>query len=266
MKKELNRPIDLSKVIGYLEELIYKDEITEVLRILDNLPAEYREKTPKELIFLKKKVAAMTMTPFKYTLGDLDKPEHPDTAVQVLEHTLRGKLIQEQVRELNNNGIEPYIVDHGPGTYWLPIGLAQMGYKFTYTPLYLKHSSFIEAKPAFSDQLRPPLNCPVDKVPEGTIFVATETIEHHFETHEITANHARFALNADFVHVSTPRFCFDSNFPHWTDKKELGHVKTYSPPELFSEVAFKLFPEYHWELIDSEIMHMVGRRKMDIEI
>ncbi len=236
----------LKPFIECAEELLRADETERALWLLDNLPAYYRDNTPQEILDLKLEVIKRIATPTLYANGDIEdiidlKDGHG------MGESLRGLFLKKEVKWFNDQGLTPHIVDYGPGEYWLPIILHNADLKFSYQPIYLNvraHSSILQ----FLLDLAPRQ----DGAPN--IFVACEIIEHLWNEQDIKTEMLSHGGFADVIHISTPCYTFDTQCKDWKEKKDLGHLRAYTPVE-FSRKLSEIFREYKQFYIYSQIMH-----------
>lgn len=237
--------------------LVAADEPMRAIELLKQLPGYYRDNPPKEALDLIAKIHALLATPHFYMNNEPDKLVRVDMAEATVNQTLRGKLIDQDVKAYNDKKVTPHIVDLGPGEYWLPIGLSRLGRHFTYQAIGLCSDAKEEAKKHLIGHLvdaKPAHNPP-------TIFVACEIIEHLHNESDILVEFMRARAEAEIIHVSTPKYTFDTRQSQidWEKKGDLGHLRTYTPRE-FEMVVCKMFPDYNWGYCDSQIMHLRGHK------
>lgn len=246
---QLGGPIENFRLDAFLtaiNELIRCDETIRALWLLDNLPAYYRDNKPPEIIDLKNELLKRIATPRFYANGDFDCQIDPDDKCG-MKNTLRGFLIRQDVKHLNDRGLIPHIYDLGPGPYHLPIILKNDGLKFTYKSIELNNKSLEFAMPYIGDFIKEPTDEQIK------IFVATELIEHLPREEEIKTEMLTECWLADIVHVSTPRYTFDVRDIDWRTK-DIGHLRCYTPDEMVSLMK-KIFPEYDGLYFNSMILH-----------
>lgn len=162
----------------------------------------------------------------------------------------RGPLVKEKVKELNEKGITPHIVEIGPAQYWLPHGLNKYKLNYTYHPLTLNLQ-------ALASQ-------PIDLYKLATkgefnILVCFEVIEHLYYEQDIYLQvkqyEASHGLKFDLIMISTPKHTFLGG--QETLDREIEHVRTYSSRDLVN-YGVKNWPEYKWNLYDHDMMVIVG--------
>lgn len=238
------------------ETLARADEPERALAILENLPAYYREHLPAEVLQLRHEILFSLITPHGYATVDFDSDIGVEKSVQCVKNLLRGRKVLEQVEAFNKDGKVPHIVDVGPGEYWLPIGLYQLGFRFTYHDVSLLQRTAKQAR-----ELLPP-ELFKDAYPDAPkIFVAYELIEHLPQPRELAVEMVRHCGRpADYIFISTPMYTFHA--PLDKDWKKLygqAHLRAYTPQEFFTAVS-SVFPGYSWELESDQIMVLKGTK------
>lgn len=251
-------PIDdqgLKDCVNYAWYLVAKDEISMAEQVLLKLPGFYRDHPPEIVMKMREKIRQFKMTIHDYAMApddvNLVSPEH---ALKVCQGVLRGAIILKNVKDLNEAGQVPHIVEMGPGEFWLPLGLKGLGCQFTYQTFFLHKNAYDKAKPHLEEML--------SDVPKGpVIYVACEILEHLHDIHEIPQTLLKTGHDAQFIHLSTPLYTFSGACPNWDEpsKRGLGgHLRTYTPDE-FKAVARELFPAYNWvDYTQHEVMSLVG--------
>ena len=241
------------------------DEPMRALKMLDMVPAFYRDNPIPEMKATEKEIYQKLATPHFYSQNIWDKI--PDDIAErgqwTLKGTMRGLLIHEDVKKMNAEGLKPHIIDLGPGEYWLPYGLEAEKCDFTYEGLGLQNHAYIQAKKDLEHvwlEAQGQINRPV-------IFIACELIEHLHHEADIKTDLLRTGATPSIIHISTPRYTFDGRHERleWRSKGDLGHLRTYTPRE-FMETVAKMFPEYQWAFADGVIMHMKGTLKNGVVI
>lgn len=248
---------DLELCQRYVEMLINNDEVERALMVLDNVPAKYREYIPEPLAKLRSDILAAMTTAHAYMSSDLDSNVRPETAVANLRFNVRGRLIETEVRKYNEMGHSPHIVDVGPGEYWIPLALKELGLKFLYWDVAMDQKTQAIAHPLLSGHRSP---WPDDSVSRPRIFLGLEIIEHLPEPRDLAVECLRHCGGwPDRVHLSTPLFCYDDADKDWRKPCGLPHLRAYTPGE-FVETAKKIFPGYQWQLYADRIMSLRGLR------
>lgn len=232
------------------KELIRFDEVERALVLLEQMPAPYRDNPFPEIEALKRDIKAALITPHAYMTASLDQDVTIEGARNNVLYMLRGKIL---VKEMDNlKGKHPHIVDVGPGEYWAPLGLNELGYKFSYYPVAMDTIARAKATPLL-------MGIPAQRQ-EGapTVFVAHEIIEHLPSTQDLVIEALRHCGGwPDYVHLSTPCYTYDVQEKNWNRPNGLPHLRAYTPNEFIAE-ARKLFPGYNWEWKADQIQSLRG--------
>lgn len=238
--------------------LVAADEPLRALKLLENLPAAYRDFPPPEVTAHKRKIMAQLATPNFYVYNP-DHTADPKEYVAKADSVLRWRLIKQDVESYNAKGIHPHIIDVGPGEYWLPICLSYIGLNFTYNDVGLSPECKVRSLNRFIRHVQP--KTPTDR---PVILVACEIIEHLHHEEDILAECMRLNAEPDIVHVSTPKYTFDTRKERldWERFGTLGHLRTYTLTELF-QVVVKMFPGYEYGLSDSKILHVRASKPIE---
>lgn len=227
------------------------DEPERALKLLDNLPGYYRDFPPDEIKALKLDIQKALLTPHAYASVDHDSEVGRHT--ELMEGTNRGAWVKQSVEQYNELRRVPHVVDMGPGEYWLPIGLFNRSYRFTYHDIALLQRTGRQARetvPGYVWQPNPKDDQPI-------IFVAFELIEHLADVQEIALEAARHCGRLpDKVFLSTPLYTYAEQ-KDW--RKCQPHRRTYTPAE-FIYAAHSLFQGYKWELQTDALMTLKGER------
>lgn len=254
----------------YVEMLVRHDELERALYVLDNIPADYRMNVPANLRKLRGDLLCAMVTPHHYTTSVGDDVEefndkHEITKENVsyyLETLLRTRLVRDQVKNYNDAGVTPHLIDFGPGHFLLPRALLSAGFKFTYWDVGLNH----KAKQQTREELLPVLDAWAS-LRHPTIFLGLEVIEHlHNEMDlavEAVGNCKRWP---EMVMLSTPYCTYRvmKEDEEWRTMP-LEHLRAYTPLE-FGDKAAQIFPGYSWTLWTNstdphiEPMSLVGTR------
>ncbi len=234
-------------------ELVRGDEVILALRLLEGLPAFYRDFPPKEILDLRNQIMTRIATPMFYAREEKTQ----DTSMKDLlwmKKTTRGQLIIKDVKAFNDNNLNPHILDYGPGEFYVPEILFDEGHYFTYNPVTITPQSsakFFDDKPHFRGD---------PDIDDPSIFFACEIIEHLWQESELKTVMLSYCGLADVIHVSTPKYTFDGR-SKWSEMREdLGHLRAYTPNEFVNKIAL-MFPEYLWQFFDNQILHMRLIRK-----
>lgn len=247
----LGEPRDFSAqpFIAAAEQLMRADESERALAVLENLPAYYRDHAPSEVLEMRRAIMESLLTPHAYASVDFDSEVGRD----VLEVLLRGRMVKATLDQIDK---PVHIVEMGPGEYWLPIGLYNRGYQFTYQDISLLQRTGRQARAIVPGVWRSN-GPPQPEVPR--IFVAFELIEHLADPREIAIEAARHCGTPDYVFLSTPLYTFDTK-PDWRKLNGQPHLRAYTPRE-FINTACEIFPGYKWELEADQIMVLKGSRQ-----
>jgi hypothetical protein len=234
-----------------VEVYVQADEPERGLWVLDNLPSWYRDNPPPRLKKLKKEILSALITPRGYMQSNLDDHVRVGEAAKyTLEGLLRGKLIIEAVKKQNEKGITPHVIDMGPGEYFIPNGLKELGCSFTYEDIGMDQCT----RAATQDLVR------TKATHEYTIFVANELIEHLASPLDMAIEAHTHSNRLDEIHLSTPLYTFDTQYKEWRKPNGLPHLRTYTPTE-FIAAAVSVFPGYAWELTnDGDLQSLVGKK------
>lgn len=217
------------------------DELEFAKEMLKRVPAFYRDHPTLNLIKMRDDLDKQTWTAAQYK-GIYDGTQITE------EHTaaywpLRARLVEEQVKLLNDKGVKPNIMEYAPGSLWLAYGLRHKGLSFTYEHISLDH---------VKDDFERPVN------PEFNIFCAFEIIEHLSDETDIYKNYLKFNKRADLVFISTPLYTFAGGMDDW-ENRPLGHLRTYTPKELVRVVS-EMFHGYEWGVAHDNTIVLMGKR------
>lgn len=232
--------------LSVVEMLISSDEVERAFRMLGNMPAYYRDFPPARALEIERSLHRQLFTPTQYAMADrdghgLDK----DTIGQYWPG--RAQVLGAKIKELNDQGIKPNLMEIGPGTFWLPYSLRLKKLDFTYEYQSLTHREL--------DPL------PFDKPPEKSgvnIFVAFELIEHLSNENEIFQAYLKFNKDAKHVLLSTPLYTWGGGMKEWRDNA-LGHLRTYTPKE-FMDKAQEMFVGFDWTCVADDTIILCGGR------
>lgn len=241
------------KVTPFLEaanSLVASDEPERALHLLDNLPGYYRDNPPFEITKLKHEIYKALMGAREYISNPMDDAIDIDRAVVSTNGLVRGYTTLNDIKEANEKGITPHIVDMGPGEFWLPIGLKHLGVKFTYEPIALQKSVETKALAMLDDVVASGASKP------NKWFLAYEVIEHLPRETEVLSEYLKHGGDFERVYISTPKYTYGGGCWNWRGGW-VPHFRTYTPKELI-EIAMKMFREYTWTYYDNEVMLIKG--------
>lgn len=234
------------------QELIRFDEVERALTLLNQLPAIYRDNPIAEIETLKTKIKRALVTPHAYMSAALDQDVDPEHAQRNIRWLLRGRILEEEIKQLNAQGKTPHLVDVGPGEYWAPLGLDAWGYKFSYKAVAMDRVAALKAEEHLAKI--------TDKRKDGepTVFIAQEIIEHLPSPQDLVTEALRYCDGwPDYVHISTPCYTFSCGPKDWDKLCGLPHLRAYTPTEFVREVT-TLFPGYKWEFKTDAIQSLRG--------
>lgn len=226
-------------------QLVMHDEIERAVHLLENLPGRYRDFVPKEVVDLRNQIIKDLMNAPDYIDNPYDDMVSFDRGKASVNTTLRGTVILQDVRKMNDEGKVPHIVDMGPGEYWLPLGLKAHAVAFTYYAFSMQPRVEAKAKELLGDIFRD-VGYGGD---QPKLFVANEIIEHLWDEREIYQNFLKCGGDADLVYVSTPMYTFGPGAPNWRNT-QLGHLRTYTPKE-FSTIVTDMFRNYQFTFMNA---------------
>jgi len=250
---------NLGDLLNYAETLIKSDELEKAEWLLyHGMPGYYRDHPPEKVMALREKLYKFLMNVADYANAPDDiRMVSKEQGVNGVTYLLRGQLILKSVKEYNEKGITPHLFEMGPGEFWLPIGLIEMGCKFTYQASFLSVKAFEKAKEYLQDVL-------IDKPPTDRphIFVACEIIEHLRSEKEIVHCMHKNGITPKEFHISTPMYTFAQGAINWdadSNKGLGGHLRTYTPHEFISVVS-AMFQGYSLEYYPNAVQSIVGKK------
>jgi hypothetical protein len=246
------KDFDLNCFLKAAEELLRADETIRALNLLDNLPAYYRQNIPPEVQALKREIMSRIATASFYATSSDYELSAPEDSHIYAANTLRGQLLLHDIKALNSRDLMPHLLDLAPGEYAFVRMLQHNQCLFSYQASYVNHPSYQHYKKHFEerelDYLRQDNNI------RPTVYFCGEIIEHLWQEEEIRYEMERKIGLADIIHISTPNMAFDYECTDWRSKGDLGHLRTYTPNE-FAIKIIKMFPEYHVQILLSQILH-----------
>ncbi len=223
-----------------VDGMINADEVLTALRMLDTMPAYYRDNPYPPAVRMRERLHRQLFTPIQYKgLYKNIEITKEDTATH---WPLRARLLEDEVKKLNGYDKTPLIMELAPGSMWLREGLKHKNRDFNYQHLSL------------DDEY---LECPAQI--DNVIFCAFELIEHLHCEDEIYQNYLKFDRPADIVMFSTPLYTYAGGMDNWQDR-QLGHLRTYTPGELHKAVA-KNFQGFEWSIAIDDTIVLTGRKK-----
>lgn len=247
---------NLDPWLDVANQLVEADEASRALLLLNNLPAYYRDNTPMEVRDLRSLIMGKVTLPHDLLGDSREIPKSDKWSQQYMNSTMRGVQLKKLVSDYNAEGIEPHLIDMGPGDYTFPIGMAVECLKFTYQSHTLNRDAEIEAARRLGFRYGP---CPNPDSPR--IFIAFEIIEHLHHVDEIRQMFDRFSRpKPKHVMLSTPKYTFAEGTPNWKTEG-IHHLRAYTPKE-FADECIRMFPEYTFAFADDPVMVLIGKLKV----
>lgn len=246
-------------IVEYAQILIDHDEVERALLALENIPAYYRDNVPEIITNFKNRILKGIYTARTYIKDPGDMNVRETGNKNTLLGTLRGIIISQEVRRYNALNITPHVIDYGPGDYFIPLGLQEVGLKFSYQDIGINEVAKSLVEPLLK-------NIPRQKEASSpSIFIANEIIEHLSSTNDILIECIK--ANSEMperVHLSTPHYTYDLDIKV-IEQRGLPHLRAYTPNEFIAE-AKKLFYNYNWQLsVGGKIMSLRGCRPDKID-
>ena len=240
----------LQRLLDHADYIVSQDETELALKALELVPGRFRDEPPQKLLDMRRDIQAAIETAYDLMKDSREMPKTVGHSVAFLQGTARGQLLRDELKKANDAGINPHIVDMGPGDFCFAIGLSELGHRFSYEGLTLNLKAYEEVKKVF---LR---NHLIQFADAPVWFVAYEIIEHLSDINEIMGAQARYAPKAEKIFLSTPKYTYGRGTPEWR-KRGIHHRRTYTPGE-FYRAAISLFPGRQWSYVDNEVMCLFG--------
>lgn len=263
---EIGKPLffDLEVYKQAVIGMIRADELQFALTMLDNLPGYYRDLPPAW-------VAEIRATIYRQTYDSIEYATDDDEANCTREfgeaqwtngymHP-RAEIIAKLVREINGQGMVPWLYDLGASHGNLPLGLLQEKLEFTYCGVGMNHRILQKVKGWVGSKWR---NTPLadqanPKAGQNlSILYNTEVIEHMMNPLDAVHSSHKPGIDWHYILLSVPMYTLGGGLPDW-DTRRMGHVRTWTPRE-FADFADKHWPGYKWEMTLSHSMVIVGKR------
>ena len=229
-----------------VESLICSDEVERALHMLEKCaPAWYRQYPTPRMLEIKESLHRQLFTPSQYAMADRDA-HNLDVNTIAQYWPGRAQVLGNKIRDLNEQGVRPNIMEIGPGSFWLPYSLRLKKLDFTY-----EYQSLTQWEMS-------PL--PFDKPTKAdgvNVFVGYELIEHLSNEWEIYQAYLKFNKKAEYVFLSTPLFTHSAVSPNWRENA-LGHLRAYCPSE-FLDVAKGMFTGRNWEMYSDDTIVLCGK-------
>ena len=186
------------------------------------------------------------ITDEEYAFAEVEpETQHLTDQTWAIPDHYRFHIVDQIVKQYNEQGKAPHVIDFGPASYVLLHGLRLQGRKFTYKPITFQ-----------------PLSCkPIEhrdraEFDQPVIYVCCEVIEHLWQEDLVYQYAVKHAFECDMIVLSTPKHTFGGGVDH-RRSKYMGHLRTYTPSE-FSGFAQKHWPLHAWTYLDSPQMVLVG--------
>lgn len=248
------REYDIECVLKNAEQLVLHDETELAIKVLNALPAYYRDHLPQRILDMRRDIKSKIFTISDYALNPDDGVDLRIDFVQRCLALKRGNVIYQELLKANANGVIPHIVDFGPGEYWMALGLNRMNLKFTYHPIGIQPDAALAAK-----QELEAVWATRDIKERPNWFVAYEIIEHLHYVDELRDQYDRIKGDVTKVFLSTPMYTFAEGNPTWRERG-IPHLRAYTPQEFYAE-SMRLFKEYKFEFIPDAVMVCVGSKE-----
>lgn len=257
---ELGKPahFDVDMYLDCVDQMVSSDEVLAAYKMLEIMPAYYREHVPERAKQLKLDLDAAVVGVSDYQ-ADHTEIIGPDDVTRIADkfETLfchpRAGLTLDLILNLNSIGIEPHITELGPADYWLPAGLKRHRAEFSYSAATINSDSLKSAKNALKE-----IKWSDRQDGQTEMFCCFETIEHMVNPEEIKP----WGIGADYILLSTPLYTMGGGMKHWRGNR-LGHLRTWTPKEL-REFAEKLWPNYLWQIQIDFSMVLIGARQTHV--
>jgi hypothetical protein len=118
--------IDCAKI------LVEADETELAIRVLNSLPAYYRENIPEDIDKLKNLIQERITMAYDLLSDHRELPKSDEWSAHFLNNTERGLQLKKLVTDYNSADISPHIVDMGPGDFTFVIGMKSEDLSFSY--------------------------------------------------------------------------------------------------------------------------------------
>ncbi len=243
--------------IAAIEQMIRADEIQIALKMLDMIPAWYRQNKPIELSEIKKKLYRQCYDIFLYGNDDDEASQTRETCESQWLGPYcypRAEIITQAVKKLNSEGKTPWIVDLSCSHGNCPIGLIKAGAEFKYLGKSMNYRAASKIRGWIGDvwQEKPCIG-------QEKILVCTEALEHAWRPEDIVLAAMKLGLDYDQIFLSTPLGCLGGGLPNW-ESRPLGHVRGWNEQE-FLEFADKGFPGFSWQIYRAYSMVLHGKKR-----
>jgi hypothetical protein len=260
-RANLGRPLyfDLKAHIAATESLIRSDEIMLAFKLLDMVPAWYREpgNYPPELTEIRQTLCRNLYDTFEYA-ADPDEAgwSEADASQQFgTAYTYpRAEILLQTVRAYNEQGLRPWVFELSTSHGLLPLGLKREGVDFRFAAKNINQPALVKLKGWLGNLWQ---EAPEPGQP--TVFVFCEALEHAYREEDLRQSYYKLGLDFDVIILSVPLGCLGGGLPNWRDRR-LGHVRGYTRKEFF-DLADSYFPGREWEMCPEFSMVLKGVRK-----
>lgn len=241
----------LPALLEHAEYLVTQDETELALKVLEMVPAVYRDKKIIEIENLKSLIHSKILNLMDLSADQRDMPKNPSHSLAFLNGTLRGRLLRDAVTEANKNHISPHLIDFGPGDYCFPIAMNTLGLQFTYSAITLNKTAEVAAAEILGSQYKP-----LDYTSSNSWFIAYEIIEHLSQPRDMLQFYHMITIPPKKIFLSTPKYCFGPGTVNWKTEG-IHHLRAYTPSEFIIAVQ-TLFGSKNWTFHDDPVMCIVG--------
>ena len=258
--REIGKPLyfDLAAHVACVESLIKSDEIEMALKLIQMVPAWYQEpgNFPPELTRIRETVFQNLYDASTY---GCDSDEASMTREVASEQSRNGYMVPrfditlQRIKELNADGVTPWVYELGVSHGNLPIGLIDAKARFEYLGRGINWRIVDKVRSWACDVWQ-------DKPAPGqrTIFVCFESLEHMLNEQDLEAGARKVGVQFDEILLSVPWGCLGGGLPNY-DSRPLGHVRGYSRAS-FLAVADRYFPGYKWTMFTSHSIVLHGQK------
>lgn len=239
-------------LIAHADYLMTQDETDLALKVLEMVPAYDREHLHPEIEAFKSQILSQILMPSELYLCTGELPKKEAYYLNFLEHTARGWVLKEHLKNANSISVIPHLIDFGPGDYSIPLALHYLGYKFTY-----ESSTFQKQAQEIAHQILGEKTVIIPLSDEKWL-IAYEIIEHLADVSEIRQIADRNGTMKK-IFLSTPKYTFGDGSPNW--KKDPAHHRRAYTPDEFIRTSSRMFPNRKWGFTDNKVMVLVGEKE-----
>lgn len=249
---------DEDKHLTTVEMLICSDEIEMAFKLLDMVPAWYRDNYPEKLAEIKKILFQNLYDQYDYA-SDFDEANY--TYEGCLEQYKNGyffpraDILKTEILKLNEAGEVPWIYELSPSHGAMILGILNEGFKVNFYGKNLNAPALNKLKSWLPDgvwQDRPQAN-------QKKILVNFESIEHMSREKDLEQAAFKDGYEFDMIFISAPYGCLFHGLPNWRNRR-LGHVRGYTVKELLNLIA-SFFPKYDYTVYKTHSIVIKGTKK-----